>query len=383
MLSRRYLLVLLIAALVPLRLLGDLAHSSPQLSTEYRVFLPAITNTRPPPMTASEYITGVTKLEGFNKLGCAAAFDFQRRQGTDGVVILFFGQPAYTLPVGAEPGGYGTRLVRNGGYASIPQIRAAVQAWIDGYLSGYEDATFRCVTPPGELSRITLVIATTNEPLAIDRPLTADKDTPNAGDPDPTVREHGVAWGQLINNLGTYILQRNGSDYLTIGGGNDIELAWNGPTDARAWVDGYYTRAGYRLYVAGACEGCPQSPQDVPSSSIYSHGWTAEDIWTVTTRNNTRVIPQMYNEAGAQARQWATLAAVTRSLGPISYAGALTQFQACLDRGNLCDGVDNTSEVGWLQFAQALAAQGLDPQLPWLTDVRWDFDETPFLKGGS
>ncbi len=359
--------------------------SEPQINAERRIFLPAVVSQRAPGVTASEYIVGVTPLEEFSKIGCAAAYDTQQRPLSDGVVILFFGQPMYTPPFGAEPGGYGTNLLGGGGYASIPQIRAAAQAWIDGYLNGYEDATFQCSTPSSRLPRRTLVIATTNEPLVIDRPLALDGDAPNAGDPNPTIREHGVAWGQLINNLATYNAQQDRNTYLTIASGNDIELAWNGPTDARAWVEGYYELTQRPLYIAAACDGCPENPSNAPISGPYSYGWTAQDIWNVVTHKNTSVIPQIYNERGAQARQWATLETITGSLGPIRYAGVLTQFQACVDQqhNDPCTGIKNTPQTGWLQFAQALTSQGHDARLPWLSDMRWIFDQTPFQKGGS
>ncbi|GAB4207258.1 MAG: hypothetical protein OHK0022_35280 [Roseiflexaceae bacterium] len=353
-----------------------------------------VASQRPPGVVASEYVTGVTGLKAFSKLGCAAAYDTQQRPLRDGVVILFFGQPMYKPPFGAEPGGYGTSLPGVRSYASIPQIRAAVQAWIDGYLKGYEDETFSCAAPTSGLPRRTLVIATTNERFLIDQPLTLngttpeqylalDGTTPQVGDPDPTLREHGIAWGQLINLLSAYVTQQNGNSYLTVTGGNDIELAWNGPTDSRIWIEGYYEVTARPLYVAGACDGCPDNPRNAPASGPYSYGWTAQDIWTVVALKNTVVIPQIYREDGIQARQWATLATVTRSLGPIRYAGALTQFQACVDRQNRCTEIKNTPQAGWSQFTQALKDQGLDSRLPWLTDVRWEFDEEPFQKGGS
>ncbi len=384
-LYRLGLVVVLLVGLTEQRGPSEPIPSAPQISVEQRVFLPAVASTRPPAVTASYYIEGVTGLDVFRKLGCAAAYDEQQRALADGVVILFFGQPVYKPPIGADPGGYGTNPLGPVAYASIPQIRTAVQAWIDGYLNGYEDAFFRCNIPLSGLPRRTLVIATTNEPMVVDRPLVADVELPDVGDPDPTIREHGVAWGQLINNLGTYIAQKNSTRYLTIGGGNDIELAWNGPVDARAWVEGFHALSTFPLYVAAACDGCPDSPKNAPASGNYSYGWTAQDIWTVVTFDDTFVIPQIYLEDGTQARQWATLAVVTRSFGLIRYRSALTQLQACIDRQDKtsCAGVKNTPSQGWLQLNHALKTQGLDSRLPWLTDVRWDFDEVPFQKGGS
>ncbi|GAB4206562.1 MAG: hypothetical protein OHK0022_33740 [Roseiflexaceae bacterium] len=384
-LYRQALGALLLTALLQPQPPGDPAPTGPQIVAERRVFLPVVAAQRPPQVTASDYVTGVTGLNTFRKLGCAAAYDTQQRPLADGVVILFFGQPAYTPPFGAEPGGYGTHLPGAGRFVSIPQIRAAVQAWIDGYLDGFDDGVFSCAAPSRGLPRITLVVATSNEPLVINQPLAAGAEQPDAGDPDPTMPEHGIGWGRLINNLGDYIVQKNGTRFLSIAGGSDIELAWNGPTNTRTWVESYYTLADYPLYVPGSCDGCPDNPKNAPSSGDYSFGWTAQDIWTVVTFKNTVVIPQIYLEDGTQARQWATLATVTRSLGPIRFRGALAQFQACVDRQNddPCTGVKNTPQQGWSQFAQALKNQALDSRLPWLTDVRWNFDQTPFQKGGS
>lgn len=62
----------------------------------------------------------------------------------------------------------------------------------------------------------------------------------------------------------------------------------------------------------------------------------------------------------------------------ITFAGALTQWQACIDQTNdPCAGVDNPPEAGWQQFWSTLNA---DPdtrqELPWSTDVRWFYRPT-------
>ncbi|GAB4207206.1 MAG: hypothetical protein OHK0022_35130 [Roseiflexaceae bacterium] len=153
-------------------------------------------------------------------------------------------------------------------------------------------------------------------------------------------------------------------------------------------MNGYNVLARFPYYNAGACEGCPQRPTDAQLSGPYVSSWTAEDIWFVSAGLDARLVPQVYAEDGASARQWATLKQVTEPVfGTLPIDGVLTQYWACKDRdknapADPCPQTRNLPETGWNQQAQQLRRLGLPADLPWLTDVRWDFDLSVF-PGGS
>lgn len=349
------------------------AQQATTLSTNY---LPIVSNA--PPFFSTSYYIESANPTFFSKLGCVAAVEFGQRRISDGVVILFFGQPAYQ-----ETLGYGTLLLDGKhSFASVVQIQEAALSWIDGYINGYDDGIFRCDPPIGTHPHMTLALSTSNQKLSIQIPV-ASSATGAVIDPDPDMASHGKAWASLINYLAIEVPKRDPQQRLSVAGANDIEPAWNSAQQTRLWVGGYLALAKNRYYHVGSCDGCPERAADAPASGPYAFGWTAADLWAVSAQGSTQVLPQMYNELGTQARQWATLAQVTASLGRINFAGALTQYGACEDQHDPCAELKNRPGLGWQQFSQALKEQRISTQLTWSTDVRWDFDEQPFNRGGN
>ena len=373
----RRVLALLIVCLLAASCLAPLRAQ--QASVLHTSYVPVV-STPPPPYSTSYYIESINP-DFFPKLGCAAAAELAERRISEGVVVLFFGRPAYQ-----ETAGYGTQLLgQKRSVASIAQLQAAAVGWITGYLNGYSDAAFRCKRPAGVRPRLTLAVATTNEPLYIQIPMASTGSTTGVVDPDPDMQSHGSAWAHLVNCLGDYVAKNDPQQRLSVAGANDIEFAWNTAQQTKLWVNGYTTLAKYRYYNVGSCDACPEQLADAPRSGPYAFGWTANDIWSVSALKGTQVLPQSYNELGAQARQWATLAEVTADLGTITFAGALTQYYACEDqqKHDTCLQIKNRPTVGWQQLEQALKEQRISARLTWSTDVRWNFDETPFAGGSS
>lgn len=292
--SRRAGVLALIVSVAGLIGAGALqAQRSRALHTSY---VPIVT-TAPPSNTTSYYIESVNP-PFFSKLGCAAAVELAERRINDGVVILFFGRPAYQETVG-----YGTQLLgQKGPFASIAQIQAVTVAWVDGFLDGYSDGSFHCKPSLGVCPRLTLALSTSNQPLYIQIPVVSTESTAAVIDPDPDMQSHGNAWARLVNALGDRIAKRGAAQFLSAGGANDIEFAWNSPRDTRPWVNGYIALARYRYYNVGSCDGCPERLADVPTSDPYAFDWTAADIWAVSAQGTTQVLPQSYNELGTQAR---------------------------------------------------------------------------------
>jgi hypothetical protein len=60
--------------------------------------------------------------------------------------------------------------------------------------------------------------------------------------------------------------------------------------------------------------------------------------------------------AAANARQWqsVSLYGFLNHGSSMSFEGSLAQYQACLDLGNPCTGVDNTADEAWSQLHSEL-----------------------------
>ncbi len=368
----------LVLALLPAATGAAPPHQSASAATRL-VFLPIVTRQNAPPFSTSYYIESASP-DFFRKLGCATAQELQTKGIAGGFVYLFFGQPAYTEPIPGESSGYGTLMLGDRKrFASIAEIRAAIQSWVDGYIQGYDDQrVFPCPRARLPLPRVTLSVATSNLPISITSPTFVATPLPQTTVESYTSL-HGSSWAMMINNLDSYITQKNAQATITIAGGNNIELNWNTPQLTRQWVNGYNLLADSIYYNAGACEGCPQRPADARLTGWYVGAWTAEDVWSVSANLGARLVPQVYAEDGASARQWATLKQVTEPVfGPVPIEGVLTQYWACKDREkdastDPCFQTRNLPEVGWKQQTEQLRCLGLPVDVPWSTDVRWDF----------
>ncbi|MCS7088812.1 MAG: hypothetical protein NZL91_08970 [Thermoflexales bacterium] len=294
------------------------------------VFLPFVSGA-PFAYTTSRYISTINP-QHHEYMGCAAG---QARE--QGVIILAFGQPW------AQNGQYGVLYYRSGfTFASTATIAEAVK----GFLRGY----WTCAP---SFASLTLGVGTNNYRGA-------------------TGFEHGRAWGQMINQLHTWLstaAPQDAAARIRVLGANDIEMSWNGPITTLAWVQGYATATSLPFINFGTCDGCPTtgSPNRQPNN-----GWTVEQVWQVNS-GVALPFPEIYLRSGVNADQWyrMSLYAATQKGAKLDFIGLLTQWQACQDVGG-CVGTDNTPRQGWEQLQAALNA---DPRtampLPFPSDITW------------
>jgi hypothetical protein len=291
--------------------------------------------------------------------GCASGGSNGITTPEQGIVVLNFGQAQY------QNGQYGTWLYNNT-FVSVGQIQAAAQAWLQGYWDCSPSYPF-----------MNLAVGTTN----------CGNGGSNCAVGDNVTSGHGQAWANLVTNLNTWIqtprpgLARGYASQETALGAMDMEVAWNTPGNSRGWSNGYginYTR-GYRHF--GDAAGCPETGQTSTNRACPTnpnYGWTQEDLWYVAWGNGPAwSLPQMYNTAGAQAREWQQISLygfLAHGNNYIKFDGAFTQAQACLDHPNPpCSGTNNSPGVGWSQFWDALYTDSRTAFTPsWLTDVTWN-----------
>ena len=185
----------------------------------------------------------------------------------------------------------------------------------------------------------------------------------------PAAATAGLAWAQLTNDfensLGIYKSQ------VGVQGAIDNEPPWSSPAIAINWGNGFNGN-GYAYYDYGSADGCPQSQ---PFGSCNA-GWTQANEYTVSWGiAAAQPIPEIYNQAGAQAAQWQQISLWGYYYGTyhtILFPGELTQYNACQQVGG-CSGVDNLPVQGWTQLYNALNADSrtADSNIPWSTDIRW------------
>ncbi|MCL6511844.1 MAG: hypothetical protein K6U78_14300 [Anaerolineae bacterium] len=288
--------------------------------------------------TTSRYIGTMDPARHY-AMGCASG-----RAGEQGTLILAFGQPW------TQGGQYGTIYYQAGfPFASVNTIAEASKAFLLGYWE-YAPAA----------ARLNVAIGTNNY-----RGATLQPDTSFA---------HGQAWGQMINQLHTWLQSEappGVSERVAVFGGNDIEMSWNTPALTKAWVNGYASATSRPFVNFGTCDGCPTTGNPTQNPN---NGWTVDDVWFVNSAPVAIPFPEIYLRSGINADQWyrMSLYAAQNKGGPLAFGGLLTQWQACQDRGT-CGGLtDNTPQQGWRQLQDALNA---DPRtampLPPPSDITW------------
>lgn len=179
----------------------------------------------------------------------------------------------------------------------------------------------------------------------------------------------GVVWAQIVDQA------RAISDLrVTISGAVDIEPSWGPVRQAKAWVSGFTSASGRRLWNFGSADGCPQTV----GGRRCNNGWTIDDVLWVSTQASPSlvVIPQIHTQSGSQARQWAVIAARSLELGtPLRIAGVGAQASACLQVREGCRTTGNDVWAAWSQLRQALdaipstAGMAIGPP----RDIRWSW----------
>lgn len=226
--------------------------------------------------------------------------------------------------------------------------RAATADQVIGAAGAYADAYRRCVQPATD-ARLVLVVSTTT----------------STGRTDAA---SGAAMARIAAAATARI--EPGNPQVWVLGGNDIELCYVGPDDARAWVAAYHGAATRPLVNVGDAAGCPGNrvPAGDDCGSAEFPAWTAADVWAVNGGlGPTFVMPGIYVIDGIQARQWANLNrfALASAGRPIHILGALSQIGACEERP-CTPRVRNDPAASRAQLAAELARPDL-----YVSDMGW------------
>jgi hypothetical protein len=330
-----------------------------------RLFLPVIyRDYQPTPLYATSYYIQDETPARMYDLGCALGTRDRNLPGAqDSMVVLNFGQGWFDGGNLNKPGA--GLFSPYWHYVPISAIEAAVKAYIQGY--------WACSAEDQE-SQIMVAIGTNNYGGYGSN--TTDQNTRRT-----YAYEHGKVWAQMVVRLIQWVWSSGYSRQVSVAGAIDIEwdsqlTGWNTPYVTYGWVNGFdnYDNGQAIFYNFGACVGCPTSanPNWVYSST---NPWTQFDVYYVSYGAPPAwPLPEIYATSGVNARQWQAISRYGAIyLGrPMEFAGVMTQYQACQQRGG-CSGINNTPEAGWKQLFDALNADPLtrQPILRWITDIRW------------
>ncbi|PKO12618.1 MAG: hypothetical protein CVU39_23320 [Chloroflexi bacterium HGW-Chloroflexi-10] len=361
-----------------------LAAPANQLESPYFSYFPVITQAEPPYIsyfpiiaqaeptptqppavppayyTTSWYMTPLSVTTTYAK-GCAAGNQTKTVAGAqDGLIILDYGQP---WSDGIQ---YGTLLLTEPTYNlnSTNDIMVYTRNFINGYMACSDG-----------ISTIDIGIGTTNYVYYIGEENCYGQ---NWFCTTGRAYNHGKAWAQMVLSMHNWVAQQGYAAQVTVSGATDIELSWNYATVSRAWVDGFddFDNDTVIFYNYGTCDGCPTrlAPKDDPDlvwdwtmSDVHYTAWRAGAVWP---------IPEIYDNEGILARQWAYLSkwGVSRGYTRMYFLSALTQMQACIGNSDPhCSYLDNTPVQAWHQLHDELNYWPETAQytIPWMTDIDW------------
>jgi hypothetical protein len=294
-----------------------------------------VTQGNAPPATTSRYISTIDPERHYN-MGCQTG-----RRGERGTLVLAFGQPI-TVALG-----YGASVFNSFIPASTTQVATAAK----NYLRGFAECS-------------------STQMLQVGLGINNFKGATNAS--------HGAAWGRMVNEVHDWLRAQPFAHRVAVAGATDAEPSWNTAANTRAWVDGFVGATDRPLMNFGSCDGCPTSlrPNQQPNN-----GWTVDDIWYISAgARNTQALPQIYLTGGINADQWYRISLhghIARNKR-IPFAGTLTQFDACQERG--CNGTDNTPAQGWSQLNAVVNADfRTTTPIPASSDITWRQDDDPAI----
>jgi hypothetical protein len=164
----------------------------------------------------------------------------------------------------------------------------------------------------------------------------------------------GAAWGRLVSRIARE------SPGVDVRGGLDVEVEWAPARAVRSWLAGYLAATKQPFVDVGSCT-CP------PYATVRAP-WSLDDLAAVASaRGRGSVLPQVYANAGGNAREWAALARWARahSRPPIRLDGVLTEQAACDGPPRrACAGIDASPRQAWRQLTAATGQQ-----LRWASDI--------------
>jgi len=198
-----------------------------------------------------------------------------------GLIILFFGAPAYSYDPITKGNAYGAKNW-SAGFVSVTQIKQAVVNFITGYNANKLHT-----------NSIEIAIGTSNYQCDMS--------------PSDWV-QHGKTWASLVENI-SY-----SGKVVGIDAASDIELSdtqpWANASKTRSWVSSYDTNSSYSdLYNFGD-NGGNSDTSNGPYSDTRNNKWTTEDVWYVSWGYScAHVIPQIFYDSSTpgyanMSNQW-------------------------------------------------------------------------------
>lgn len=327
--SRRLLTKGLLTAIGLAALLSTLAFAQPgpqafasQVTTQAVAAIPS-----KPATNLSFYMTsGNTRIA--SALGCNQA-KTDKRDGQQSHVILDFGAQTSN--------GAGTTIIGTHTFISNKQIEKVVEAYARGYSN--------CM---GKTKRVTGVdIGTNNSGFGVGS-------------------ANGKTWAKVVKAVRSYLSAHHLSAHVVVFGANDIE-SWGSAPAAIQWVKGYHSGGAGNFINFGSLDGCPTA-----AAGRCAGGWTTADYWSVSNLSVAWLVPQIYNQTGAQAAQWELLDRYS-----VQHHHRALDFLGPLDQHNIkpgcCRGTNNTATQAWKQLWSALHSRKSTAQkLLFSMEIRWE-----------
>jgi hypothetical protein len=255
------------------------------------------------------YYVATTDQGTLNHLGCETAM-----QGRQGRMTLFFGSP---IDVN---GAYGATL-----WGAPNQTTTGVGNLVKAFIQGYDGCASGSIF-------MRLGVGTSNcliDPNAPDSNCVSSASYKTS----TWVRNHGKAWGQMVNSLGTWIANTGHGDRVYTYAAWDTEPAWSSFARADAWMHGYDFDAPneYALFANFSADGCPTGTA-LNATTNYScaNGWTLYRMWhEAWDHAPSWPFPQIYSSSLAQ--QWLRIGeyGYHAQYCCMSFIGALAQYASC------------------------------------------------------
>ncbi|MGE5673367.1 MAG: hypothetical protein ACM3XM_05720 [Mycobacterium leprae] len=322
--------------------------------------LPAQATTSAPLFTTSHYVNNLTGNSDTDTGYWSRQGQTDAATGRSGIVVLDFGaetQPPYPT---ADWTHWSTKD-RSGYTWSFSYDLSIAEAYVKGWYGS----------------------STSSQSLLI------GMGTNNSGFVDST---GGTAWADLSGNFANFITQNNYTSRVAAKSADDLEVDWSPESNGVSWMQGYSNEyAAYAsvpaIYDHGDAAGCPTSGTNASTGDAACQGqyntWHQSTLYQVAYGlAASYALPQMYTTNGQQAQQWQQISlwGYINKGNAIGFAlsGALTQSQACTDRG--CPtGTNNTADQGWTQLYNAVncispayATCNTTSAVGYSVDIKWN-----------
>ncbi len=232
------------------------------------------------PAYTTSYYESSTSAGTLQNQGCSAA------QGPSGVVVLDFGEPAYSGGV------YGTKDF-GGNFDSDDSVFHAVANFIYGAWNCHTSAT-----------NIAVAIGTSNYGGWMGSYSTS------------AWYAAGQQWGNTVNNAQSYSVSNGYNSYIGVIGADDIEVEWASYSLTSNFVNGYNNTSSRAFFDYGDDSG---GTNPAP--------WTAYQLWYVAWgAADDYPLPEIYYSADATEWENMSIWACNNEGGPMGFKGTMAEY---------------------------------------------------------